>query len=443
MHIPVQPEDVSTPLSNLFDDLRGGFADGEVSSELQDPLESWSTRMESAPVGISDTVQPDEQNEGTAVDIPGQERLPEDAADPALFVALRGANSTWFPATDTLSDLSQNSQAHAPGALVHATEFPPSEPEVDVACSDTSPFEEEACVREPQLADEEGRDSAGLTEVERVLVAQDPISEVLCDVQLIDNRERNNASPTMLESFLAEQEDTSRAALEISTIAVPSKGSTGDRAHSSRSADTTDAADTEGSDGEGPPVTRRRRRTRPHTRGSHNPSPPLTPRSSAHSVDVESTTALHRRKRLGGRKGMRRDSRTPETDDTSTSSTTSVSNKGSGERWPVQCFVERTTIGSQEVITIQMPALDLCAKSGRVSALSAWSKTSQQTPTLGIARGGRRRARFSPAEEDLLVELKERREPKPSWREIQRHFPQRTMGSLQVHYSTQLKVRRP
>ena len=160
-------------------------------------------------------------------------------------------------------------------------------------------------------------------------------------------------------------------------------------------------------------------------------------------MEVESTTALRRRKRLRRRKGMRRDSPAPDTDDTSTSLTTSMSSRGSGERWPVQCYVERTMIGSQEVITIQVPAFDLCAKSGRDSALSPSGDTSQKTPILGIVRGGRRRARFSRAEEDLLIELKERREPKLSWREIKRHFPQRTTGSLQVHYSTQLKVRRP
>jgi hypothetical protein len=120
-----------------------------------------------------------------------------------------------------------------------------------------------------------------------------------------------------------------------------------------------------------------------------------------------------------------------------------MSNRGSGERWPILCFVERKMIGSQEMIMIEVPAFDLRARSGRLSTLSPLDDTSQTTPLLGSARGNRRRARFSHAEEDLLIELKERREPKLSWREIQRHFPNRTIGSLQVHYSTQLKVRRP
>jgi hypothetical protein len=52
-------------------------------------------------------------------------------------------------------------------------------------------------------------------------------------------------------------------------------------------------------------------------------------------------------------------------------------------------------------------------------------------PILRDACGSRRRARFSRAEEDLLIKLKERRDLKLSWREIQRHFPNWTIGSLQ------------
>jgi len=90
---------------------------------------------------------------------------------------------------------------------------------------------------------------------------------------------------------------------------------------------------------------------------------------------------------------------------------------------------------------IQLPAFDLCATSGRASTLSLLDVTSPTTPILGAACEGRRRARFSRAEEDLLVRLKEQRGPKLSWREIQRRFPHRTTGSLQVHYSTHLKGR--
>jgi hypothetical protein len=84
----------------------------------------------------------------------------------------------------------------------------------------------------------------------------------------------------------------------------------------------------------------------------------------------------------------------------------------------------------------------LCARSGLVSTLSPSDDTFQTTPILSAIRTGQRRARYSRAEEDKLVKLKERREPKLSWREIQGYFPDRTIGSLQVHYSMHLKGRR-
>jgi hypothetical protein len=112
-----------------------------------------------------------------------------------------------------------------------------------------------------------------------------------------------------------------------------------------------------------------------------------------------------------------------------------MSSKGRSGRWPVQCFVERKTIGSRQVIVIELPVLDVCAR----STLAPSDDASRVVPILGAARRGRRRSRFSRAEEDLLVKLKEQRGPKLSWREIQGRFPQRTIGSLQVHYSTHLK----
>jgi hypothetical protein len=99
-------------------------------------------------------------------------------------------------------------------------------------------------------------------------------------------------------------------------------------------------------------------------------------------------------------------------------------------------------IGSQEVSIIQVPAFDLCARSGWVSTLSPLDDTSQAALMLGATRKSGRRARFTLEEEDLLVHLKERRKLKLSWREIQRHFPHRTIGSLQVHYNMHLKGRR-
>ena len=364
--------------------------------------------MESLPAETPDTAQLDIQHNSGDNGIAVQDCLLDDDASRLLWEAFRSEGSISASASDNPIPPPRPLETDGPNLPLHAAGLLPVSPDVDIAPSDKSPLEEGNCVQQPQL---------------------------------IDDRERNSTGPTVIESPLVEQDHTPRAVCNISANTAPSEGLTCDRVHY-YSANTTDATNPEGSDGDEPPLTSRRRRTLPRTRGSHSPSPPLTPRSSAHSIEVDSTTALRRRKRLRRRKGMRRDSRAPETDVTSASSA-ALGSGTEGERWPVQCYVERTMIGSQEVITIQVPAFGLCARSGRDSALSPSGDTSQKTPILGIARGVRRRARFSRAEEDLLVELKERREPKPSWREIQRHFPQRTMGSLQVHYSTQLKVRRP
>ena len=98
-------------------------------------------------------------------------------------------------------------------------------------------------------------------------------------------------------------------------------------------------------------------------------------------------------------------------------------------------------VGSQEVITIEVPAVNLCTRSGRDSALLSLDVMSQTMPIGGAICGNRRRVRFLYAEEERLVELKERTYPKLSWKEIQDHFPNRNTASLQVHYSTRLKGR--
>lgn len=46
---------------------------------------------------------------------------------------------------------------------------------------------------------------------------------------------------------------------------------------------------------------------------------------------------------------------------------------------------------------------------------------------------------FTPAEDDLIVDLKEVR--RLTWREIAAHFPGRTQGSLQVHYCRDVQFR--
>ena len=94
------------------------------------------------------------------------------------------------------------------------------------------------------------------------------------------------------------------------------------------------------------------------------------------------------------------------------------------------------------MITIELPALSLRAPSDLDAAPSLSDDVQRMTSVPVAARTSRRRARFSEEEENLLVDLKEQTDPKLSWREIQRRFPNRTIGSLQVRYSTQLKGRR-
>ncbi len=53
------------------------------------------------------------------------------------------------------------------------------------------------------------------------------------------------------------------------------------------------------------------------------------------------------------------------------------------------------------------------------------------------------RTPYSREEDELLIRLKERRHPKLSCDQIQTHFPDRNSNSIQAHYSTCLKHRRP
>ncbi|KAK4551920.1 hypothetical protein LTR86_010821 [Recurvomyces mirabilis] len=50
---------------------------------------------------------------------------------------------------------------------------------------------------------------------------------------------------------------------------------------------------------------------------------------------------------------------------------------------------------------------------------------------------------YTETENRLLIRLKERSRPQSAWRTIAQHFPGRSTNSLQVHYSTHLKRRRP
>ena len=403
----MHPENASTPLFNPFDYWHDGVADSGRSAKSRDQSDMWATQIESVPEGKSDNVQLAVQHDSGDVGIAVQDGRPDGDASLALWEISCGEGSISALGTDYPASPARVLETDGPNLLLHATGLPPGSANNDKARSDKSPLKEGDCVQKPLLTDEQTRNSTGLTAV---------------------------------ESSLVEQGQISRAGFDVSADGAPLGGSTCDRALSSPSAGTTDVANVEGSDSDGPPLASRRRRILPRTRNSRSRSPPLTPRSSADSIDMEPTTALRHWKRLRRRKVVRRDSLALETEDTSASLTTSRSNK-EGDWRPIQCFVQRKMNGTQDVILIQLPELDLCARSGRASTLSLLDVRSPTRPISDAASEGRRRARFSRAEEDLLVKLKEQRGPKLSWREIQRRFPNRTTGSLQVHYSTHLKSR--
>ena len=131
---------------------------------------------------------------------------------------------------------------------------------------------------------------------------------------------------------------------------------------------------------------------------------------------------------------------TPDSDELTDSPATSTSSGGRSERWLFQGLLERKTFRSQETVTIKLPASGLRAPFNQDAALP-FDEKRRVTPVMVAARGNGQRARFLEEEEDLLVELKERKNPKLSGKEIHRHFSTRTIGSLRMHYSTQLKER--
>ncbi|KAF2175208.1 hypothetical protein K469DRAFT_611413 [Zopfia rhizophila CBS 207.26] len=61
------------------------------------------------------------------------------------------------------------------------------------------------------------------------------------------------------------------------------------------------------------------------------------------------------------------------------------------------------------------------------------------SPVDSVKQAQRLRPRFTAEEDALLIELKEGQGL--PWERISKRFPGRTVGSLQVHYSTKLKDR--
>ncbi|KAH6986798.1 hypothetical protein EDB80DRAFT_511541, partial [Ilyonectria destructans] len=113
------------------------------------------------------------------------------------------------------------------------------------------------------------------------------------------------------------------------------------------------------------------------------------------------------------------------------------------EEWPLEnASLKRITENGKTTFQLQFDWTP-CAKPGHASSAVRDRVDSPSTRTrgkLGLAL----RAKYTPQEDDLLIELKEGREIL-TWPQIHQRFsetyPGRALGSLQVHYSTKLNSR--
>lgn len=113
---------------------------------------------------------------------------------------------------------------------------------------------------------------------------------------------------------------------------------------------------------------------------------------------------------------------------------------------PVQGFLTRQTFLSRVVYscTFEEDRRPSCpykpAPTKTLAHDEYQDKRKARQPTLPSSKNpSAHRTRFQPDEDELLIELKERRSL--PWPRIVKHFPGRTKGSLQVRYSTKLKDR--
>lgn len=54
------------------------------------------------------------------------------------------------------------------------------------------------------------------------------------------------------------------------------------------------------------------------------------------------------------------------------------------ERWPVQCYLQRKKVESQEKITIELPAFALCAPLEQAASPLSKDDKVQETPTVAL-----------------------------------------------------------
>ncbi|KAM0720784.1 hypothetical protein Q7P37_003069 [Cladosporium fusiforme] len=125
-------------------------------------------------------------------------------------------------------------------------------------------------------------------------------------------------------------------------------------------------------------------------------------------------------------------SRCPSSRESSLSVATSVpssvprkpqAHRPSSERRPIQCFLSSQRVSSGIQFTLELPPLDV----GPCAPIA-----------IQPAARSRKRMKYSAADNKRLLKLRRQTNPKLTWKQIQTHFPGRTQGSIQVHYSTQL-----
>ncbi|KAJ9656081.1 hypothetical protein H2201_008653 [Coniosporium apollinis] len=155
--------------------------------------------------------------------------------------------------------------------------------------------------------------------------------------------------------------------------------------------------------------------------------------------------------------GRRRTQNIPSTDafsDSDEAASTTPDTKC--ETWPIWGFMKRERIGSKEFYTLdfspddlhrQIPSSVRSVKSRRTATkptalrmatgppcVARQARTPKSTP-----RPQKMKFKFTEEEDERLIDLKESR--RLPWGEIEKFFPGRSAGSLQVHYCTKLRDR--
>jgi len=110
------------------------------------------------------------------------------------------------------------------------------------------------------------------------------------------------------------------------------------------------------------------------------------------------------------------------------------------QEWPVDGVLQYAKIGDNIQCSIGFDFRQihdiLCSQGGLAERGARRRLPLARTENVSSATPRKKRLRYTEAEDRRLVELKGRGQ---SWEDIMRFFPERSMASVQVHYSTKLK----